>query len=88
MEHMITNEVLPPQLPGLDVAETLARTEIPAEVYKMILLKFAKNNREKAQVMLDVLSTGDLHGLGEMVHTLKGSSATIGAPALLQACLC
>lgn len=83
---MTNKEMLPSQLPGLDLAATLERTEIPEEVFVMILRKFAKNNKEKAQGMLDVLSHGDLHSLGEMAHTLKGSSATIGASALEQAC--
>ncbi len=84
---MTNDEALPAQLPGLDLAEALARIEIPVKVFKNILLKFAEKNRGKAQEMVALASKGDQQRLSVMAHTLKGAAANIGATTLPQACL-
>ncbi|MDR9500170.1 MAG: Hpt domain-containing protein [Desulfurivibrionaceae bacterium] len=81
------DQALPPQLPGIDLAETMERTGISAEMLRPILRKFAVKNRERGAEMAALLSKGDLQGLTMAAHRLKGASANIGATALPQACL-
>lgn len=87
MGTMASREELPAQLPGLDLAEAMERTGIPASILRPILLRFAEKNSDKAAQMFSLLAAGDLQGLTTVVHTLKGASASISAFTLQQACL-
>ncbi|MBU0682560.1 MAG: Hpt domain-containing protein [Proteobacteria bacterium] len=83
---MTNKKLLPVELPGINFALTLEQTGIPEEIFKKILLKFSEKNRAKAQEMYVLASQGDLQGLSALVHTLKGTAATIGAMPLEEAC--
>jgi HPt (histidine-containing phosphotransfer) domain-containing protein len=83
---MTNKKMLPVELPGINFALTLAQTGISEEIFKKILRKFSEKNRGKAQEIYAAASKGDLQGLSEVVHTLKGTAATIGAMPLAEAC--
>ena len=67
---------------GIDTATGLYHCENDAEFYESILLQYAEESADKKQNMEKALSSGDLGGYAIQVHSIKSTSAMIGAMEL------
>ncbi len=74
-----------PTLPGIDIANGLARVGGNRATYRKLLLKFAHNNANAGAEIRAALQQGDAECAVRLAHTLKGVSGNIGAIALHQA---
>jgi CheY-like chemotaxis protein len=74
--------VLPESLPGLNIGGTLTNLNIEPTTFKRILLGFYRNNCETITRVKEVFDNEDWDELRQMAHSLKGSSANIGADSL------
>ncbi|MEO5334319.1 MAG: response regulator [Magnetococcus sp. YQC-5] len=66
-------------LPDVDEGRGVRNVGGNRELYRNLLVKFAKNQQGVAQVMDRCMAAGDAVTLERTAHTLKGVSATIGA---------
>jgi len=73
---------LPPHLPGIDIARTQTALAIDGTTYERILVGFGADNRDAATRIRQALARRDREQLFQLAHSLKGSAANIGAPAL------
>ncbi len=74
-----------PELPGIDVADGLARMAGNVAEYRRLLLRFGEVHADIGVELQGALARRDL-AMGErLAHTLKGSAGTIGAKGLQQA---
>ncbi len=75
-------QTVPSDLPGVEVADGLARTMGNQTLYRKLLQKFAEGQRSFVQQFSALLTEGDRAGAERATHTLKGSSGTLGARTL------
>ncbi len=68
-----------PELPGSDVGEGIRRAGGNQELYRKLVVSFCNQNEGVTQRINDALENGEILLAREMLHTLKGSSATIAA---------
>lgn len=73
---------VPSSLPGIDLSRALARVRGNWQVFKKILLSFYNQQVLDKTAFQTALQLGDLKSLCMIAHTLKGSSATVGADGL------
>lgn len=64
--------------PGLDVACGLSQVSNKLPLYRKLLRSYYDSNSATAQKLDEALAAGDRHCLGRLVHTLKGTSGTLG----------
>jgi signal transduction histidine kinase/CheY-like chemotaxis protein/HPt (histidine-containing phosphotransfer) domain-containing protein len=69
-------------MPGIMLAEGLARVDGNRKLYKKLLLQFRASNVDTLDNIKTALSNGDDKTVGRLVHTLKGVAANIGADQL------
>ena len=69
-------------LPGLDLQDALAATDVDPETFLEILDLFRQHNTETAQSLWSAFDRSDWKALGDIAHDIKGSGASIGARAL------
>lgn len=69
-------------LPGLDLVQGLEYTLNRFPFYVKVLHLFVDSNSEVPNQLRALASQDDQHELGEIIHGLKASTATIGAHAL------
>jgi two-component system, sensor histidine kinase and response regulator len=74
-----------PPLPGIDIADGLARVSGNRAAYRKLLLKFAQNNANTVAEIRTAWQQGDVERAVRAAHTLKGVAGNIGAIALHQA---
>ncbi len=74
--------VLPPSLPGLDVAKALRQVGGNAAFLRKLLDDFHKNHARDADLLRERLGAGDRDGATRIAHTLKGLGGTFGASRL------
>ncbi len=74
-------------VPGFDVAAALARIDADMAQYCEFLGLFATKAQTEVKAIRDAMERGDSDGARMLAHSLKGSSASIGAVALQQAVL-
>jgi len=72
---------------GIDTAKGIANCGGEEEFYRSILLEYLNSSYEKKKKLEDFLKAGDMEGYGIQVHSLKSTSATIGATALSEKAL-
>jgi signal transduction histidine kinase/DNA-binding response OmpR family regulator/HPt (histidine-containing phosphotransfer) domain-containing protein len=72
----------PPDLPGMNVAESVRRIGGKVKVYYMLLDKFRTTERNVVSRVRDALAIDDLKTAVRIVHTLKGITGTLGAESL------
>jgi PAS domain S-box-containing protein len=75
-------EELPPDLPGLVVAEGLARLGGNAVLYRRLIISFCRDKRNSAREIGAALAEHDLRRAQRMAHTLKGVAGNIAAVGL------
>ena len=78
-------EELPERLPGINIQDALSALNIDKDVFKHILTGFLKNNKESANKIREAFDKKDWESLVQLVHSLKGSSGSIGADELYKA---
>lgn len=72
---------------GIDTGKGIANCGGEEEFYRSILLEYLNSSYEKKKKLEDFLKAGDMEGYGIQVHSLKSTSATIGATALSEKAL-
>ena len=72
---------------GIDVKKGIANCGGEEEFYRSILLEYLNSSAEKKEKLETFLKEGDMEGYGIHVHSLKSTSATIGAMALSEKAL-
>jgi len=76
-------EELPwPDMPGIMIAEGLARVDGNRKLYKKLLLQFRASNVDTLDNIKTALSRGDDKTACRIIHTVKGVAANIGADQL------
>lgn len=68
-----------PALPGIDVADGLARSGGNVTLYRDLLRRFADGHADGATVIRDALERDDREEADRTAHTLKGVAGNIGA---------
>ncbi len=71
--------ILPPILPGIDVANVLQSTGLDWSTFRDVIIGFLNDNRETGLTVAEAEKNGDLESLRKIAHGLKGSGANIGA---------
>ncbi|MBR9987957.1 MAG: response regulator [Desulfosarcina sp.] len=74
--------ILPAELPGIDIAQTLAAMNLDGSTFTRILTGFHADNRETAQQLRQALAANDPGQMCQLAHGLRGSAANIGAARL------
>ncbi len=72
---------------GIDIGKGISNCGGEEEFYRSILLEYLNSSYEKKKKLEDFLRAGDMEGYGIQVHSLKSTSATIGATALSEKAL-
>lgn len=71
-----------PQVPGLDVQRGLRQCGGRAALYQSLLRLYVQHNTGFGAQVRDALDRGDRAAAERIAHTLKGSSAQVGADAV------
>ncbi|EIC20443.1 PAS domain S-box protein [Thiorhodovibrio frisius] len=74
-----------PPLPGFDTASAIARLAGETLVYRKLLIRFARDQRDTPVRLRALIDLGDLDGAEHLAHTLKGASGSLGHDTLAQA---
>ena len=72
---------------GIDIKKGISNCGGEEEFYRSILLEYLNSSDEKKNKLEQHLKDGDMEGYGIQVHSLKSTSATIGAMALSEKAL-
>jgi HPt (histidine-containing phosphotransfer) domain-containing protein len=78
-------EELSSDLPGLDVAEGLARLGGNAVLYRRLVISFGRDKQNSAREIGIALAADDLRRAQRLAHTLKGVAGNIAAVGLYEA---
>jgi CheY-like chemotaxis protein/HPt (histidine-containing phosphotransfer) domain-containing protein len=81
-----TVEAAPVAFAGIDVAAGLERCMGKESLYRNLLRKFRVAGASFPDEFAAALAAGDLVKMQRLCHTLKGTSATLGAEDLSEAC--
>ena len=73
--------------PGLDVEGGLDQVFNKQALYRKLLRSYCESNGATAQKLDAALAAGDRNQLNRLAHTLKGTSGTLGMPAVYAAAL-
>lgn len=71
--------------PGLDVGSGLRQVLNNQALYRKLLRSYCESNVATAQKLDTALAAGDRNQLNRLAHTLKGTSGTLGMPAVYAA---
>jgi two-component system sensor histidine kinase/response regulator len=72
-----------PDIPGVDIADGLARVAGNSKLYLNLLRKFVGSQGGAASAVEDALNRGDRDLAGRLAHTTKGVAGNIGAGGVL-----
>lgn len=72
---------------GFDINKGITNCGGEEEFYRSILLEYLNSSYEKRKKLVEYLKDGDMEGYGIQVHSLKSTSATIGAMNLSEKAL-
>jgi two-component system sensor histidine kinase/response regulator len=84
-EQALTDDDALLRIPGLDAASGLRRVLQRRSTYDSLLRRFADGQAQAVATARTVLAAGDRTQAQRLLHTLKGTAATIGAGPLAQA---
>ncbi|MCJ7615791.1 MAG: response regulator, partial [Desulfobacterales bacterium] len=73
---------LPARLPGINIEDVLKSLNIDSNIFKGILIKFLRSNKDTMSKIRSAFESKDWKLLLQMSHSLKGSAANIGADEL------
>jgi len=76
---------LPARLPGINIEDALRSLNIDKDIFKGILIKFLESNKDTMSKIRSAVESKDWESLMQLAHSLKGSSANIGANELQEA---
>jgi HPt (histidine-containing phosphotransfer) domain-containing protein len=68
--------------PALDVESAVRKLGVNGTIYCKVLRAFCKDYKEMEAEFFKAIATEDLDGIQKRMHSLKGSSATLGAEDL------
>ena len=77
--RVVTPRSIPDVLPGLIVGDGLRRTSGKVELYRALLVELKREFDSAGPRLRELLSSGEMTRLMDLLHTLKGSAATLGA---------
>ena len=80
--HREPTDALPAAIPGVNIRETLAGLAIAPDIFRRILLKFAKDNADTQFRLKTALEREDRESVRQLAHSICGSAANIGAAEL------
>ncbi len=80
--HDRPGQSVQPPADGVDTQAGLRNAGGDAALYRRLLRRFAADQADAAALARDAAAGGDLAGARRILHTLKGTAATIGAQAL------
>ena len=80
-------EIVLPQVPGLDTAVGLKNVGGSAQIYLDLLIQFVESNTDAAERFHAHITAGDMLSSKRLIHSVKGSSAILGAKPLADAAL-
>ncbi len=80
------NEIIFPELKGIDTAVGLAITQNNRRLYHRLLLKFKKHNAQAIEPITAAVNKQDFVAVEQLAHTLKGVAGNIGATKLSELC--
>ena len=80
--HQAPGGALPERLPGLDPVLGLAQLAGNAELYRRLIIDFARDNQELGQQIRNSLTEPDLKHGRLLAHTLRGVAGNLAATAL------
>jgi CheY-like chemotaxis protein len=78
------DEILPAELPGINIKKILTGMQLDPKTFKRILIGFFRNNQNIINKFNDAFIAKNQEELRILAHTLKGSSANIGAEDLFE----
>ena len=78
---------LPARLPGINIEDTLKSLNIDSNIFKGILIKFLRSNKDTMSKIRSAFESEDWKLLMQMSHSLKGSAGNIGADELQNAAM-
>jgi PAS domain S-box-containing protein len=78
-------DILPSQLPGIDISSGLSRVGGNKQLYVKLLCKLRSGHQNAAQEIRAAFQSGDLEMAGRLAHTVKGVSGNLGAENLYRA---
>ncbi len=83
-EDLQTQAEIPPGLGLLDVAKAIRQLGVREDVYYRVLKTFCLDYQGFGEAYAQFAAENDINNIGKMIHSLKGSSATVGAHSLAQ----
>jgi two-component system sensor histidine kinase/response regulator len=75
-------DLLPSELPGIDLSSGLSRVGGNQRLYVKLLSKFRRGHQDAAQEIGAAFRSGDMDTAGRLAHTAKGVSGNLGAEGL------
>jgi two-component system sensor histidine kinase/response regulator len=78
---------LPARLPGINIENALKSLNIDSNIFKSILIKFLRGNKDTMSKIRSAFESKDWKLLLQMSHSLKGSAGNIGADELYNAAM-
>ncbi len=72
----------PISLPGLNLAEGLARLGGNSDLYRRLIIGFARDKRHAGREIRSVLAESDLEKAGDLTHAVRGIAGNISASRL------
>ena len=79
-----TNDIVLPDIPGLNTKSALGRLNNKKKLYLSILEKFYNNNQNVISEIKSLMKKEDYETAQRVIHTLKGVSGNIGAESLYE----
>jgi len=74
--------LLPPEMPGINIKEAMARLHVGDRTFLRILETFSRNHQTTMEIITTAWDKNNMDGLIHQLHGLKGAAAGIGAVAL------
>ena len=71
-----------PQVPGIDRTDGLKRVAGDTRLYRRLLVRFRKEQRDTAQQVTTAIAAGDMKTAERLAHAVKGVAGNIGAKYL------
>jgi two-component system sensor histidine kinase/response regulator len=79
------DDIVIPEMDGIDTQEGLKRLAGNKQLYKKILMSFYESNLSFIDDLINIFGSGDIESSKRSAHTLKGVSGNIGAIELHKA---
>ena len=78
---------LPSDLPGIEMDKGLERVEGNVALYRRLLLRFARNNKDRVTQIRRLIEEGNIDEARSQIHTVKGVAGNLGAVNLYVAAI-